>query len=207
MTLSFFPVPWPHSYLGYFSPVFSQLPITKNTKCENNSPKSFTQKSVMTWITWWQLKMHFFLPKPVRDSGSQHRCRSRLSTKYRSKTGKLKFFCMTGPSEWFKVHSITSHICIHLIHPHFCLSSVIALAKGIWKILQRHLPSLDIQFGLGRKTKYFIKIKLTWYCCTNKSKSARNWLRTGDTSCPSWMGAWIGGWTDRFCTPYCHNWI
>lgn len=100
-------------------------------------------------------------------------------------------------------------ICIHLIwlHPHYCISSAVVLAKENGKILQRHWQSLDIQSGLGRRAKYLIKIKLTLYCCTDKGKYARNWLGMEDTSCPSWMGGCIDGWMDRYSTTYSHNWI
>lgn len=52
-----------------------------------------------------------------------------------------------------------------------------------------------------------IKIKLTLDCCTDKGKNAGNWVGTGNTSCPSWMGGWTDRWTDRYCTTYSHNWI
>lgn len=205
MTLSFFPVTWAQSYLGYFSPVFSQPPIKKKKK----PPQNLSHRSLL-WPEYPGDNLRcFFLPRPLRDSGSQQCCRSRSSTDCRGKTGKLKFFCITGSSEWFKVHSNRSHICTHLIwlQPHFCLSRVIALAKGIWKILQRQWPSLDVERRLGRKTKFLIKIKLTLDCCTDKGKNAGNWVGTGNTSCPSWVGGWTDRWTDRYCTTYSHNWI
>lgn len=187
-----------------FHQSLANLPSQKIPNMKITPQNLLSHRSLMT-----NLRFFFFFTQACQRFRFTAPLRKQIEHQLQEQSRKIEIL-LHHWAQWV-VQGLFKHesqsTCIHLIwlHPHCCLSSVIALAKGIWKILQRHWSSLDKQLGLDRKTKYFIKIKLTLYCGTDNGKITRNWLGTRDTSCPSWMGGWIDGWTDRYCTKYSHN--